>query len=87
MTPNPGVNCSKYGNLKLDFTYTPSVDNWSTIQPAFAHLGLDEKDKTVGLGMIEIQDNTINYKAHAGTNTFNLNLQADSNVVKGIFLY
>ena len=85
VTPNPGVNCSKYGNLKLDFTYTPSVDNWSTIQPAFAHLGLDEKDKTVGLGMIEIQDNTINYKAHAGTNTFNLNLQADGNVVKGIF--
>ncbi len=85
VTPNPGVNCSKYGNLKLDFTYTPSVDNWSTIQPAFAFLGLDEKDKTAGLGMIEIQDNSITYKSHAGTNTFNLNLQAEGNIVKGIF--
>ena len=33
-TANPGVNCSKYGNLTLDFTYTPLVDNWSTILPS-----------------------------------------------------
>ena len=84
-TANPGVNCSKYGNLTLDFTYTPLVDNWSTILPSFANLGLDQKDKTVGLGRIEIRDNTIDYKAHAGASTFNLKLTADGNVVKGIF--
>ena len=84
----PGVNCSKYGNLKLEYTYWPSVDTWPTIQPAFTGLGLDKKDITAGLGQIEIKDTTINYKAHAGANTYNLKLIGDSNdtnISKGIF--
>ena len=84
----PGVNCSKYGNLKMEYTYWPSVDNWSTIEPGFTGLGLDQKDITVGLGQIEIKDTSINYKAHAGANTYNLKLisNADNtNISKGIF--
>ena len=85
VVPNPGVNCTKYGNMKLEFTYTPSVNNWSSILPAFAGLGLDQKDITVGLGIIDIKDTTIDYKAHAGTNTFNVSLTSDADVTKGIF--
>ena len=72
----------------MEYTYWPSVDNWSTIEPGFTGLGLDQKDITVGLGQIEIRDTSINYKAHAGANTYNLKLISDTdntNISKGIF--
>ena len=82
-----GVDCTKYGNLTLDFTIT-NPKNFSGISDFWVNLGLGGAsaiNKTTGMGRIEIDDTTINYVANSGKDSYNLSLTSTGSISKGIF--
>tara|TARA_B100000886_G_scaffold179478_1_gene123052 strand:- start:815 stop:3922 length:3108 start_codon:yes stop_codon:yes gene_type:complete len=79
------IPCSKYGNLKLYYTYQPADDTWDNLVPIYGSLGLDTAGVTSGMGSIEIADTTLNYVAHAGQSTFNISLKNEGDISTGIF--
>ena len=82
-----GTDCTKYGNLTLDFTTTNPKD-WAGIEPLWEYLGLSGAsavNKTTGMGRVEINDSTINYVANSGSDSYNLTLTSTGTVSKGLF--
>ena len=77
------IPCSKYGKLTLEYAYQPNVD-WTPLNPVFNNLGL-EVGKTAGMGKIDVNDNSVDYVAHAGSRTFNVKLTNNGTVSTGVF--
>ena len=82
-----GTDCTKYGNLSLDFTITNPKD-YTGLNDLWVYLGLGGAsaiNKTTGMGRIEINDSTINYVANSGRDSYNLTLTSAGTVSKGLF--
>ena len=77
------IPCSKYGKLTLEYAYQPTV-NWNSLNPIFNNLDL-EIGKTAGMGKIVVNDNTVDYVAHAGSSTYNVKLTNNGTVSTGVF--
>ena len=77
------IPCSKYGNLTLEYSYYPTSD-WTLLSSVYNNLGLDI-GRTAGLGKIVVNDNTVDYIAHAGQSTYNVKLTNNGTVATGVF--
>ena len=77
------IPCSKYGQLTLEYSYQPFSD-WTILHPGWKHLGMD-LGKTAGMGKIVVNDNTVDYVAHAGQSTYNLKLTNNGTISTGVF--
>ena len=81
-----GTDCTKYGNLSLDFTITNPKD-YTGLNDLWVYLGLGGAsaiNKTTGMGRIEINDSTINYVANSGRDSYNLTLTSAGTVSKDL---
>ena len=79
------IPCSKYGDLKLNYSYQPADNSWDELIPVYGNLGLGTAGVTAGMGAIEIEDNTIKYYANAGQATYNTSLTHEGTISKGVF--
>ncbi len=77
------IPCSKYGKLTLEYSYQPMSD-WTILHPTWNNLGFDI-GTTAGMGKIVVNDNTIDYLAHAGQATYNVKLTNNGTVSTGVF--
>ena len=67
----------------MEYSYQPYSD-WTILHPGWKHLGMD-LGKTTGMGKIVVNDNTVNYVAHAGQSTYNLKLTNNGTISTGVF--
>ncbi len=77
------IPCSKYGKLTLEYAYQP-ISDWTILQPTWNNLGFDI-GKTAGMGKIIVNDDTIDYLAHAGQATYNVKLTNNETISTGVF--
>lgn len=82
-----GTDCTKYGNLTLDFTFI-NPKNYEGIDTYLTNLGFGgagSLNMTSGMGRVEIKDSTINYVANSGRDSYNLTLTSAGSTSKGVF--
>jgi len=77
------IPCSKYGKLTLEYAYQP-LSTWNNLTTWSEDLGIDI-GTTAGMGKIIVNDNTIDYLAHAGQATYNVKLTNNGDVSTGVF--
>ena len=80
------TNCNKLGTTTFNYSYTADGD-WGAINSLYAPFAMT-KGKTIGMGYIKTDDNSLAHVAHQGAMGANISLTISGDndeIIKGIY--